>query len=68
MRLGELIRAYREKHRYGVREMAKMIGTSHATLSRIERGERCDSDTAYRLVLWVLQPAKLEKSHDRQVR
>lgn len=56
MRIGALIRAYREKHRYGIREMAKMIGISHATLSRIERGETCDSTTAYRVVLWALQP------------
>jgi DNA-binding XRE family transcriptional regulator len=54
--LGALIRAYRNEHRYGVREMAKLIGISHATLSRIERGATCDSDTAFRVVLWALSP------------
>ena len=58
MRLGELIRAYREKHRYGVREMAKFIGISPATLSRIENNRPCDSTTAFRVVLWALQPTE----------
>ena len=47
---------YREQRRIGIREMAKIIGTSHATLSRIERGLPCDSNTAYRVMLWVFQP------------
>lgn len=53
MKLGSLIADYRYANRIGVREVAKEIGTSHATLSRIERGENFDADTMAKIMLWL---------------
>ncbi len=39
MRIGAVIKAYRNSKKYGVRGMARIFGVSPATLSRIERGE-----------------------------
>ncbi len=52
-RLGEMLRLWREANRYGVRETAKMIGISHATLSRVERGEAMDGATLYKIIVWM---------------
>ena len=65
MVLGKLIRAYRDQHRIGIREMAGVIGISHATLSRIERGMACDSNTAYRVMLWAFQPQEQTNAMER---
>lgn len=54
MRLGSVIRAWREQNRYGVREAAKLMGVSHATLSRIERGENMDGEVLAKLLRWLL--------------
>jgi transcriptional regulator with XRE-family HTH domain len=54
MRLGNVIRRWRTMEEKGIREVAKEIGTSHATLSRIERGEQCDSDTLALVLLWLI--------------
>jgi transcriptional regulator with XRE-family HTH domain len=51
--IGVLLRAWRESERRGVREAAKMIGVSHSTLSRIERGEAYDNTTMLKLLLWL---------------
>ena len=37
-------------------ELAKQIGTSAATLSRIERGARCDVPTFLKLTRWMIWP------------
>lgn len=37
-----------------VRDAAKVIGTSHATLSRIERGFNTDAATLIRVLDWLL--------------
>ena len=37
-----------------VREVAKEIGTSPATLNRLERDYPCDSDTMAVVLLWLL--------------
>ena len=54
MRLGAVIRGWRERERYGIREAAKMIGVSSATLSRIERGKNCDGRSVFKLLDWLL--------------
>lgn len=54
MKLGKVIADYRWANRIGSRELAKVIGVSHATLSRIENGENCDSATLTRLLFWLL--------------
>lgn len=59
MNLGSMIAAYRKLNRYGVREMAKIIGVSSATLNRVERGEYCDARTLIKIMAWLFaEPAK----------
>jgi transcriptional regulator with XRE-family HTH domain len=55
MRIGELIRLWRVENRYGIREAAKLIGVSSATLSRVERGEGMDAQTLAKLLNWILE-------------
>lgn len=54
--LGVLLRAWREKQRIGVREAAKQIGISHATLSRIENGKATDGQTLWCVLSWLNSP------------
>lgn len=54
--LGVLLRAWREKERIGVREAAKQIGVSHATLSRIENGKPTDGQTLWLILNWLNAP------------
>lgn len=51
--LGVVLRAWRESQRMGIREAAKTIGISHATLSRIENGKPTDGATLWRLMCWL---------------
>lgn len=37
-----------------MRSAAKDMGTSAATLSRIERGENCDGKTLAKIIKWLL--------------
>ncbi|MDE2096627.1 MAG: helix-turn-helix transcriptional regulator [Patescibacteria group bacterium] len=55
MNVGYVIKAYRESERYGVRAFAKIIGISSATLSRIERGNACDSVVLAKILKWMLK-------------
>ena len=57
MKLGALIADYRYANNLGVREVAKEIGTSPATLSRIENGKPFDSDTMAKIMLWLFTGA-----------
>ena len=41
-----------QRGRRGLRQVAREIGISPATLSRAERGEGCDGETLARIVLW----------------
>lgn len=43
----------RRKLRQSLRTAAEQIGISHATLSRIECGEKPDVDTLFRLCKWA---------------
>ena len=53
MRLGLVRLAYRLNRRKTLREMAASIGTSAATLSRIERGLMPDAKTLTRILAWL---------------
>jgi len=53
--IGEVLRAWRMHNEIGIRVAAKMIGTSAATLSRIERGEAMDGKTMYKLISFLLE-------------
>lgn len=63
MILGPLIRAWREKHRLGIRPLAKEIGISAATLARFETEENPDGRTLAKIATWVF----LDKS-DLEIR
>lgn len=53
-RLAQALKAYRQRHDIGVRALAREIGTSHATLSRIERGYPMDLATWLKVQAWLL--------------
>ena len=53
MRLGNLIADWRWRNRIGIREVAKQIGISSSSLSRIENGRSVDSRTMTKLMLWA---------------
>lgn len=56
MRLGELLKRYRQYRDITVRELAKEIRISAPTISRIERGNDCDSHTLIQILIWMAQP------------
>jgi transcriptional regulator with XRE-family HTH domain len=58
MRIGNVLRKWRTMEELSIRDVAKEIGTSHSTLSRIERGEPCDSDTLAAVIIWLIGKAK----------
>lgn len=53
MRLGEVLKEWRYAKRIGMREAAKMIGLSTATLCRIENDEAVDGKTMIKLFDWL---------------
>jgi transcriptional regulator with XRE-family HTH domain len=55
MRIGILIQNWRRIQDIGIRDTAKMIGISHSTLSRVERGENTDSATLTKILKWILE-------------
>ena len=54
MRIGELLKAWREKRSLTLREMAPQIGVSLPTLSRLERGMMPDGKTTLKVLAWVM--------------
>ena len=52
-RLAEASRVRRAQDRMGTREVAALLGTSAATVSRVEAGKPCDALTYVRLTLWL---------------
>lgn len=55
--LGKMLALYRTALGWSLRDMAKVIGTSPATLSRIERNYAMDADTLLRLLNWLMADA-----------
>lgn len=54
-RLGEMFRLYRTVRGHSLRDIAPVIGISHATLMRIETGQAFDADTLLKLWNWMLK-------------
>lgn len=52
--LGKMLALYRTANGWSVRDMAKLIGTSHATLSRLERNYEMSATTLLKLWAWIL--------------
>ena len=57
MRLGELISCWRLSNSYSLREAAKHMGLSHATLDRIENGEDMSGPNMIKLMMWIFGEA-----------
>ncbi|HDZ62547.1 MAG TPA: XRE family transcriptional regulator [Nitrospirae bacterium] len=55
MKIGRLIKRWRMFEEQRIRETAKEIGISAATLSRIENGENVDGKTIMRLLTWLMK-------------
>jgi transcriptional regulator with XRE-family HTH domain len=52
-----MLTLYRASRRWTTRDLAAAIGTSPATLSRIERGQTMDASTLLKLLDWLLRPS-----------
>lgn len=53
MKIGPIIKLWRESLGQGLRTFAREIGISHGTLKRIERGEEVDGSTLMKLWKWL---------------
>lgn len=51
--IGEVLMAWRRESGLNIREGARVIGVSAATLSRIERGKGVDGATMIKLFNWL---------------
>jgi transcriptional regulator with XRE-family HTH domain len=58
MRVARLLKTWRVIANLGIREVAKEIGVSPATLSRIERGEEMNGQTLAKVIMWMLGQPK----------
>ncbi len=58
MRIGAIIRGWRERQGIGLRAVADEIGTSPATLSRLELGDSVDGTTMVKLMFWLFGDKK----------
>jgi DNA-binding Xre family transcriptional regulator len=54
MRLSKALKLMRATENIGVREQAKKIGISPASLSRIENGKDCDAPSTVKLIVWLI--------------
>lgn len=60
--LAKLIRLYRAVENISLRVLAKQIGISASTLSRVERGYECDQTTMLFLIRWLFEGAKKDSN------
>lgn len=58
MRIGIVLRKWRTMEERSIRDVAKEMGTSPATLHRIECGKPCDSGTMSSILLWLIGKGK----------
>lgn len=62
MKLGEIIRIYARFHKISDRQLAKEIGVSKATMSRLLNGSTTDIKTAVKLFNWLILTDAQESS------
>jgi len=55
-RLGRMLRLQRTIDQIGLREAARSIGISSATMMRIEHGQAFDAETLLKIWTWLLSP------------
>jgi transcriptional regulator with XRE-family HTH domain len=53
--LGIALKAWRTEQGIGIRAAAAEIGTSPATLSRLENGKPCDARTLAAVLFWLMK-------------
>lgn len=53
MKIGKMLKIYADMNDLGTREIAKEIGVSHTTISRIMKGQTTDISTAVKLLAWL---------------
>lgn len=58
MRLAKMLKLMRVTESLGVREQAKLIGVSPATISRIENGLPVDATSVIKLMVWLISTEK----------
>ena len=64
MRIGLVLHKYRIVSEIDQKVMAKEIGISASTLSRLERGEQnCDAHALAAILRWLLTTPKTEEGH-----
>jgi len=54
MRLGLVLRKWRYAHEMPLRDLAKQMHISAATLLRIEQGQGCDATTLMKILNWLV--------------
>lgn len=60
--LGEVLRAWRLRHGMGIREAARILDISAATLSRIENNEAYNAETLVKILDWLLHAPKEQET------
>jgi len=61
MKLGEVLADWRYAQRIGVRDAAKMIGISSATLNRIENDGNADAQTLAKILCWLMDSGETRR-------
>jgi transcriptional regulator with XRE-family HTH domain len=54
MKIGELIKTWREAERVTLRELAPEIGIPVPTLNRAEKGEPMEAKTLAKIITWAV--------------
>jgi transcriptional regulator with XRE-family HTH domain len=56
--IAEMLQLWRAKHGHTTRSLAKVIGISHSTLHRVERGQHMDAYTMLKLINWLFYASR----------
>lgn len=55
MKLGSLLKAWREAEGFTTVQAAKVIGLPAMTYNRIERGKLCKADALATILIWMIR-------------
>jgi transcriptional regulator with XRE-family HTH domain len=62
MRVGDVLRGWRLHREIGLRELAKALGLSPSTLSRLETGEDVSAQNFAKVLRWLMEESVTERS------
>ncbi len=62
MKIGAVIRKWRNASDVPLRELADEIGIPLSTLARVETGEECSGDTLAQIIVWLVKTEKRGRS------